>query len=159
MPPGLDCVRNRLSPEERRGAAEVAMEQGTRDDPRAQALLQAVDACGEELSWSPQKRRLAGMFTMSAAGAAGLREVLGRRGIRFDELDQAIISDRELMSAAESGNLGGPVAQEFAVRNSALIERMAGGAALDQELGTRIGNYIAFRALTETLGGRFGREP
>lgn len=94
MPPGLDCVRNRLSPEERREFAQVAIERGSRDDPRAQPVLQAVEACGSELSWSPQKSRLAGMFTMSAAGAAGVREQFGARGVSVDELDQAILSDR-----------------------------------------------------------------
>ena len=159
MPPGLDCVRNRLSPEERRAAAAVAMEQGSRDDPRAQRLIQAVDACGSELSWSPQKRRLAGMFAMSAAGAAGIREALGSRGISFDELDQAILSDRPLMEAAAAGQLGGSIGREFAARHADVIERMAGGQAIDQEVGTRIGNYIAFRALAETTASQFGREP
>lgn len=159
MPAGLDCLRNRLSPEERRGAAAVAMEQGSADDPRFQSLRRAVDACGDELSWSSQKRRLAGMFSMSAAGAAGIREELGARGIRFDDLDQAILSDQPLMQAAATGQLGGPVAQQFAARHADLIQRMAGGEALDEALGTRIGNYIAFRALAETTASQFGREP
>jgi len=157
MPPGLDCVRNRLTPEQRRAAADVAMEQGTRDDPRVQALLQATDACGEELSWSPQKRRLAGMFSMSAAGAAGIRETLGARGISFDELDQAILGDQELMQAAAAGQLSGAVGQQFASRHAALIERMVGSNS-DVETGTRIGNYIAFRALAETTARQFGSE-
>jgi hypothetical protein len=156
MPPGLDCVRNRLSPEQRREFAQVAIERGSRDDPRAQPVLQAVEACGSELSWSPQKRRLAGMFTMAAAGAAGVREGFGARGVSVDELDQAILSDRQLLAAAESGQLDGAVAQEFASRHAELIERMAGG---DPEMEVLVGNYIAFRALAETTAGQFGREP
>ena len=159
MPAGLDCVRNRLTPEQRRAAAAVAMEQGSREDPRFQPLLQAVNGCGDELSWSPQKKRLAGMFSISAAGAAGIREELGGRGVRFDELDQAILSDGPLMQAAANGQLGGPVAQQFAVRHAEVIQRMAGGGDLEGELGTRIGNYIAFRALAETSASQFGREP
>ncbi len=156
MPPGLDCVRNRLTPEQRREFAQVAIERGSRDDPRAQPALQAVDACGSELSWSPQKRRLAGMFTMSAAGAAGVREQFGARGVSVDELDQAILSDRQLLAAAESGQLDSTAAQEFASRHAELIERMAGG---DPEMEVLVGNYIAFRALAETTAGQFGREP
>lgn len=159
MPPGLDCVRNRLSPEERREFAQVAIEQGSRDDPRAQPVLQAVEACGSELSWSPQKRQLASLFTMSAAGAAGIREQLGGQAAGFDELDQAILSDREFMAAAESGQLEGSVGQEFAQRHAELIQRMAGGEEVDPERATLIGNYIAFRALAETTAGKFGREP
>jgi len=160
LPPGLDCVRNRLSVEERRAAAQVAMEQGSRDDPRAQPLVRAVDACTAELSWSPQKRRLAGMFSLSAAGVAGVREMLGSQGVNVDELDQAIISDAELMAAAEAGQLGaGTAGQEFALRHVELIQRMTAGREDDQELGTRIGNYIAFRALAEVTARQFGREP
>ena len=44
MPAGLDCVRNRLSPDQRRAVAELAMEQGSRDDPRAQPLYGAGGA-------------------------------------------------------------------------------------------------------------------
>lgn len=156
MPPGLDCVRNRLSPEQRREFAQVAIERGTRDDPRAQPALQAVEACGSELSWSPEKRSLAGMFTMAMSGAAGIRERLSAQSASFDELDQAILSDRQFMAAAESGQLDSAVGQQFATRHLELIERMAGG---DSELETLIGNYIAFRALAETTAGKFGREP
>ena len=46
MPPGLDCVRNRLSPEQRQGVAQAAMEQARQEDSRVQTLIQAVDACG-----------------------------------------------------------------------------------------------------------------
>lgn len=160
MPPGLDCVKNRLSVEERRAAAQVAMEQGSRDDPRAQPLMRAVDACTAELSWSPQKRRLAGMFSLSAAGVAGVRELLGSRGINVEELDQAIVTDTELMAAAEAGQLGtGTAGQEFALRHVELIQRMTAGREADQELGQRIGNYIAFRALAEATARQFGREP
>ncbi len=159
LPPGLDCVKNRLSVEERRAAAQVAMEQGTRDDPRAQPLVRAVDACTAELSWSPQKRRLAGMFSLSAAGVAGVRELLGSRGVNVEELDQAILSDSELMAAAEAGQLGGTAGQEFALRHVDLIQRLTAGREDDQELGTRIGNYIAFRAIAEATARQFGREP
>lgn len=160
MPPGLDCVRNRLTPEERRAAAAVAMEQGSPQDPRAVRLVEATNACGEEMSWSPQKRRFAGMFSMAAAGAAGLRETLGARGISFDELDQAILNDRELMAAAEAGTLGdGPAGREFAMRHLDVIQRMTGGRDLDQETGTRIGNYIAFRAMAEVTARQFGQQP
>jgi hypothetical protein len=156
LPPGLDCVRNRLTPEQRREFAQMAIEQGSRDDPRAQPVLQAVEACGSELSWSPEKRNLASLFTMSAAGAAGIREQLGAQAASFDELDQAILSDRQFMAAAESGQLDSTVGQQFALRNAELIERMAGG---DPEMETLVGNYIAFRALAETTAGKFGREP
>ncbi|HYI46952.1 MAG TPA: hypothetical protein VEX35_00655 [Allosphingosinicella sp.] len=159
MPPGLDCVRNRLSPEQRREFAQLAMERGSRDDPRAQPVLQAVEACGSELAWSPEKRQLASLFTMSAAGAAGIREQLGAQGANFDALDQAILSDREFMAAAEAGQLDGSVGQAFYQRHAALIQPMVGGEEEDPELATLIGNYIAFRALAETTAGKFGREP
>lgn len=158
MPAGLECVRNRLSPEQRRGVAQAAMEQASREDPRAQALLQAVQACGDELSWSQQKRRLAGMFSMAAAGAAGIREELGGQGVRIEQLDPIILSDRAFMSAAENGQLGGTVGLEFAQRHQAEIEQIANGQSLEGPLGTRIGNYIAFRALAETLAAQYGRE-
>jgi hypothetical protein len=160
MPPGLDCVRNRLTPDQRRDAAAVAMEQGTRDDPRAQALLRAVDACGEELSWSPRKRNLASTFSISAAGAAGIRQALDSRGIPIEELDPTILADRELMAAAESGRLDGTVGEAFAARHLDELQRIAGGAdALAGEVGVRIGNYLAFRALAEILARRFAAEP
>lgn len=158
LPPGLDCVRNRLTPEQRRDVAQAAMEQASREDPRAQALLQAVAACGDESSWSPQKRQFATAFSMSAAGASGLREFLGGRGVNLEELDRLILSDQELMAAAESGELGS-AGQAFAARHAQALEQIAGGGQIDQELGTRIGNYIAFRAAAEAFGGRFGREP
>jgi hypothetical protein len=158
MPPGLDCVRNRLSPEQRRAVAQAAMEQAPRDDPRAQPLVQAVDACGTELSWSPQKRRLAGMFSFSAAGAAGVREELTGQGVRVAELDQLILSDGELMAAAENGQLDSAAGSAFAQRHLEELQRIAGGDSLEGALGTRIGNYIAFRALAETLAAQFGRE-
>ena len=157
MPPGLDCVRNRLSPEERRGVAAVAMEQGEREDPRLQALFQAVAACGDELSWSPAKRQQAGLFSAAAAGAAGIREMLGSRGIRVEALDQAIITDRELMAAAEANELGnGTAGQSFAIRHSALLEQVAGNA-MDTEVGTRLGNYVAFRAMAQAAATNFSR--
>ncbi len=159
MPPGLDCVRNRLSPDERRAVAQLASEQGSRDDPRAQPLVQAVDSCAEELSWSPQKRRLAGMFSMSAAGVTALQEELTGQGIALAELNRAIESDQPLMAAAGSGQLGGTVGAEFAQRNAALIERIMAGRLEDRELGIRIGNYIAFRALAIAMADRFAQEP
>ncbi len=159
MPPGLDCVRNRLSPEERRGAASVVLEQGSREDPRFQPLLEATEACGEELSWSPQKTRLAGQFSTAAAGAAAIREMLSSRGVRVEELDQTIISDRDLMAAAGAGTLGGGTAgRDFATRHAAIIERVIGDQ-MNQEIGTRVGNYIAFRAIAETTAAQFGRTP
>ena len=158
LPAGLDCVRNRLTPEQRHAVAEVAVAQGSRDDPRAQPLVQAVDACGEELSWSQQKRRLAGMFSLSAAGVAGIRELLDGRGVRIEQLDQTILSDTQLMTAAANGRLDSNAGQEFAQRHLDELQRVANGQTLEGELGMRIGNYIAFRALAETLSVQFGRE-
>ena len=155
MPAGLDCVRNRLTPEQRQGVAQAAMEQVTQEDPRAQALLQAVDACAEELSWSPEKRRLAGMFSMSAAGATGIRQALGAQGIQVQALDEVILSDRALMMAAENNQLDSDAGRSFAARHHAALERVAGGRPLDGELSMRIGNYIAFIALAQTLAARF----
>lgn len=157
LPAGLDCVRNRLTPDQRRDAAAVAMEQGSRDDPRMQPLVDATDSCAGELSWSPEKKRLAGMFSISAAGAAGLREFLRGRGVNIDELDQAIVADQELMAAAGDPQQLTPAAQQFVVRHAELLTRIAGPQGLDQELGTRIGNYIAFRALAEGLARSFGQ--
>lgn len=159
MPPGLDCIRNRLSPEQRRAIAQAAMEQASREDPRAQPLIQATDACGDELSWSPQKRRLAGMFSISAAGAAGVREELGSQGVRIEELDRVILADSELMAAAANGQLNSSAGSAFAQRHLSELQQIAGGQSLEGELGTRIGNYIAFRALAETTASQFGREP
>jgi hypothetical protein len=159
MPAGLDCVRNRLSPGERRGVAQLASEQGSRDDPRAQPLLRAVDTCAAELSWSPQKRNLAGMSAMSSAGLAALQEELTGQGIGLAELDQAIQSDQPLMAAANAGQLGGTAGQEFAERHAAIIERMMAGRAEDQRLAVRIGNYIAFRAIALSTASRFAQEP
>ncbi len=159
MPPGLDCVRNRLTPEERRGVAAAASEQASRDDPRAQALLQAVDACATELSWSPEKKRIAGMFSMSAAGVSALQEELTGQGLQLAELDQAIESDTVFMAAANAGELGGAAGQEFAQRHAALIERILGDRTSDQRLGTRLGNYIAFRAIAIATANRFSQEP
>ena len=155
MPAGLDCVRNRLSPDQRRAVAELAMEQGSRDDPRAQPLLQAAEACAQELSWSTGKTNMASMFSMSAAGAAGLQELLRGRGVNVDELDRAILADQELIIAAGDPQQLPTAAQQFVVRNAALLTRIAGEEGLDDELGTRIGNYIAFRALVEGLARRF----
>lgn len=155
LPAGLDCVRNRLSPEQRQGVAQAAMEQAQQEDPRAQALLQAVDACGEELSWSPEKRRLAAMFSMSAAGAAGLRQAFGGQGVQIQALDDVILSDRALMMAAENNQLDGDAGQSFAARHRAELERVAAGRPLDGELATRMGNYIAFIALAQTISARF----
>ena len=138
----------------------MAIEQGSRDDPRAQPLLRATEACGNQLSWSLEKRRLAGSFTLSAAGVTAVRALLGRRGISFDELDRAILGDRELMAAAEAGQLGNStIGRDFAMRHTALIERMAAGREMTQELGARIGDYIAFRAIAEASRRQFAREP
>ena len=158
MPPGLDCVRNRLTPEQRRGIAQAAIEQAPRDDPRAQALIQAVDACSDELSWSPEKRRLASMFSVSAAGAAGVREELDGQGVRIEDLDRVILGDSELMAAAERGQMDSAVGSEFAQRHLNEIQQIAGDRSLEGELGMNIGKYIGFRALAETLAARFGRE-
>jgi hypothetical protein len=159
MPPGLDCVRNRLSPDQRRALGQLALEQGSPQDPRAQPLVQAVDACGRTLSWSPEKRRQAAMFAVSVAGAAQVREFLAGRGVRIEELDRIILSDRELVAAAENGALDSSAGQAFAMRHFDELERIAAGQSLDGELGTRIGNYVAFRVLTETTARQFGRAP
>jgi hypothetical protein len=158
MPPGLDCVRNRLTPDQRRAVAQAAIEQAPAEDPRAQALIQAVDACTEEFSWSPEKRRLASMFSVSAAGAAGVREELAGQGVRVAELDRIILADSVLMAAAERGQMDSSVGAEFAQRHLGELEQIVGGQSLESELGTSIGKYIGFRALAEALAGRFGRE-
>lgn len=155
MPAGLDCARNRLSPEQRQGVVQAAMEQASQEDPRAQALLQAVDACGEQLSWSQQKRQLAAMFSMSAAGATGIRQALGSQGIQVQALDEVILSDRALMMAAEHNQLDSAAGRSFGARHHAELERVADGRPLDGELATRIGNYIAFIALAQTISARF----
>jgi hypothetical protein len=155
MPAGLDCVRNRLSPEQRQSVAQAAMEQVSQEDPRAQVLLQAVDACGEELSWSPEKKRLAAMFSLSAAGATGLRQALGSQGVQVEGLDEVILADRALMMAAEHNQLDSAAGRSFAARHRAELERVAGGRPLDGELATRIGNYIAFIALAQTISARY----
>jgi hypothetical protein len=158
IPPGLNCVRNRLSPEERREVAAGAIDQAPRDDPRLQSLVQAVAACGDESNWSEQKRRFAGVFSMSAAGAAGLQEFLRSRDVNVAELDRLILSDRELLAAADAGQLG-TAGQAFASRHEAALTELAGGGEIDQELGTRIGNYIAFRAAAEVFARKFAQEP
>ena len=155
MPAGLDCVRNRLSPEQRRDVAQAAVEQVSQEDPRAQALLQSVDACGEELSWSPEKRQLAAMFSMSAAGATGLRQVLGEQGIQVEALDEVILSDRALMMAAGQNQLDSDAGRSFAARHHAELERVANGQSLNGEAGSRIGHYIAFVAMAQTIAARF----
>ena len=158
--PGLDCPANRLSAEESRALAGAAMEQAPREDPRALPLFRAVETCGRELSWSPAKQRWAGMFTLATIGAAGTRELLGRRGVSVGELDQAILSDRELMAAAEAGGLGdNRVGEAFATRHLALLERIAAGQELTGEVGRRLGHYIAFRAPIEATARQFGRSP
>lgn len=158
MPAGLDCIRNGLSPEERHAVAELAAEQGSREDPRAQPLLRALEACATQLSWSPQKRTFAGMYAMSAAGLAGLQEELAGQGIYLGELNQAIESDQALMAAANAGQLG-TAGQEFAQRHVAVIERLMGARSQDQELATQIGQYIGFRALALATANRFAQEP
>lgn len=157
MPPGLDCIRNRLSPEERRGVAAVALEQGEREDPRLQTLIQAGEACGDELGWSEQKTQLATQFSAAAAGGAAIREMLASRNVRIEELDQTIITDPDLMAAATAGDLGNSQAgRNFAIRHVATIERILGGQG-DREVGVRIGNYIAFRAIAEAAALQFAR--
>ncbi len=155
MPAGLDCVRNRLSPEQRQGVVQAAMEQASQEDPRAQALIAAVDACADELSWSPDKKRLAGMFSMSAAGATGIRQALSSQGIQVQALDEVILSDRALMMAAENNQMNSETGRSFAARHRAELERVAGGRPLDGELGMRIGNYIAFIAMAQTLSAQY----
>jgi hypothetical protein len=150
----LACAPDRLSPEEREALGQLAAEQGSREDSRAQPLLRAVDACAAQFSWSPQKRNLALMHALARAGEAALRAEFGSRGIDLTELDRAIVGDRELMEAASSGQLGGTVGQAFALRHAALIGRLLGGME-DQALAIRIGNYIAFHALAETIPARF----
>jgi len=153
----LMCVRNGLSADERRAVADAALEQAPREDPRAQALLRAVDACATQFSWSPQKRRLAGMFSMSAAGSVAVQDELEGQGISVAELDQAITGDQELMAAAAAGQLGGGTAgAAFAQRHAALIERMTAGR--DQALAQRIGAYIFFQATVVATGRQFERE-
>lgn len=158
-PAGLDCIRNRLSAEERRAVAQLASEQGSRGDPRAQPLVRALDACAAELSWPQQKRDIAGIYALSAAGLAALRQELTGRGIDLAELDQAIESDQPLMAAAIAGQLGdGTVGEEFAQRHAAIIERMMGDRLQDEQLGVRIGSYIAFRVLALAMANRFAQE-
>jgi hypothetical protein len=156
MPAGLDCVRNRLTPEQRQGVAQAAMEQAPQEDSRAQTLIQAVDACGDELSWSQEKRQLAAAFSMSAAGATGIRQALGSEGIQVQSLDETILSDRALMMAAEHDQLDSDTGRSFAARHRAELERVADGRPLDGELGSRIGNYIAFIAMAQTAATQFG---
>jgi hypothetical protein len=155
MPAGLDCVRNRLSPEQRQGVVQAAMEQASQEDSRAQTLLAAVDACAQQLSWSEEKKRFAAQFSMSAAGATGIRQALGAQGIQVQALDEVILSDRALMMAAENNQLDSDAGRSFAARHRADLERVAGGRPLDGELGMRIGNYIAFIALAQTISARF----
>jgi hypothetical protein len=156
LPAGLDCIKNALSPEERRAVADAAAEQASRDDPRAQPLVRAVDTCAAQYSWSPAKRRLAGTFTLSNAGLSALQEELTGQGLDLAELNQAIESDQELMTAANTDQMG-TAGQAFAQRHAALLERLLEGR--DAQVGTRIGNYIAFRAGAIALAGRFAQEP
>jgi hypothetical protein len=148
------CGADRLSPQEGDALGQLAAEQGSREDPRAQPLIRAVDACAGQFSWSPQKRNFALMYGLAKAGEAALRADFSGRGIDVAELDRAIVADRELMDAANSGQLSGAVGQAFALRHGALIGRLLGGQG-DQALAVRIGNYIAFHALAETLPARF----
>jgi hypothetical protein len=158
-PAGLDCVRDRLSPDEWRALLQLALEQAPREDPRTQPLLRVVEACGNALSWSAEKTRLATMFTMSVAGVAVVRENLAGRGVRVEQLDQTILSDREFVAIAEHGVLDNAAGLAFTQRHADELGRVAAGQPLDGELGILIGNYIAFRVLTETLAAQFGRTP
>lgn len=153
----LLCATDRLSPQERGAVSQLAVEQGSREDLRAQPLIRAVDACAAQFSWSSQKRNFALMYGLAKAGEAGLRAEFDRRGIDYAELDRAIVEDRELMDAANSGQLSGAVGQAFASRHGPLIERLLGGQE-DQALAVRIGNYIAFHALAETIPARFEQQ-
>lgn len=155
LPAGLNCVRDRLTSEQRQAIGQAVLAQAPREDPRAQSLLQAADACATELSWSPQKRQLATLFSMSAAGAATLREWFRGRGIQIQQLDQVILSDGELMNAAESGSLTAQVGESFAMRHQAELDQLAPGWRSDRELGTRIGNYMGFMAGVQVNSRRF----
>jgi hypothetical protein len=150
----LLCAPDRLSPEERSALGQLAVEQGSRDDPRAQPLIRAIDACAAQFSWSTEKRNFALMHALAKAGEAALRAEFNGRGIDVTELDRAIVEDRELMDAANSGQLSGTTGQAFAMRHAALIGRLLEGQE-DRALAVRIGNYIAFHALAETIPARF----
>jgi hypothetical protein len=160
IPAGLSCASDRISPDERRAFTQAVTALASHQDARFAPVLRAIEACAGELSWSPAKRRLAGIFTASVAGMVGLREELGGQGISFAEIDRAILSDRELMAAAAEDRLEDPaVGQAFALRHIEIIQRMLGTHGEDQGLGGRIGNYIAFRAIVETAAWRFGEAP
>jgi hypothetical protein len=156
-PAGLDCPWNALSPEERRGAQALAGELGSREDPRAQALIRAVDSCAAQYSWSAAKYRIAGIFTLASAGLSALEEELTGQGIDLAELNQVIEADQPILAAARSEQMdtAGP---SFAQRHSAMLARMVAGRD-SVRVGTRIGNYIAFRAFVIALPGQFAREP
>lgn len=157
LPPGLDCIRNALSPEERRQAAVAIIELGPRaqGDPRVQTLRQAGDTCGEEQGWSEEKTELAIRFSLSAAGGAAIREMLGAQGIQIQNLDRTILSDPELMAAAEGGRLTPQVGEAFAMRHREELERLVEGRSLEGELGARVGNYMAFIAMAQIMSARF----
>ena len=156
MPAGIDCVRNRFSPDEWRAFSQLVVELGSNDDPRVQPLVRGVEACGTQLSWSPRKRQLAGMLVVGVAGTAALRAELAGQGIRIEQLDPTILSDRELVAAAENGAVDSAAGQAFAMRHMAEIERIAAGRSLTEGFGMKLGNYVGFRLLIDVAARLFG---
>lgn len=155
-PTELGCVTDRVSRAQMRAFSEAVLAQAPRGDPRLAPILGAAEACGDELSWSPARRRLAPMLTAAIAGTIGIREELGGQGMTFDELDRVILADRAFMADAAAGRLGDPaIGQAFALRHYDVIERAARGRLTDRAVALRIGNYIAYRALSETLSRQF----
>ena len=147
----LDCV---TEPAVARGAArrrrQGAIEQGSREDPRAQPCCRPSRPARRNC---PGRRRSAGwraMFSIAASRRRRVRKCSAAGASTSTELDQTIITDRDLMAAAECA--AGSAARSARPSRCAmppLIERIARRSDRTRRSATRIGNYIAFRAIAE----------
>jgi hypothetical protein len=151
----LNCALSSLTPELRAGLQSVMANSPSPTAPAMVELRNIINQCASAFVWSTSETEAVTRYTIASVGQTDMRRQLAGDGIDVGEIEQAMLTDNQLVAAMRSPQFTYVPVNEFATRRLELIERALGTHAGDPEYGRRIGTFMIFRAVMEAERFRF----
>ncbi|MGE3397254.1 MAG: hypothetical protein AB7H79_10185 [Sphingomonas sp.] len=149
----LACPIAGLSADDQAAFTAAVMAGAPENDPRLTPFWRGLFACREQYAWSEEVTTTARRYAVAVAGVTEIRRDAEARGIDVQPFEQAILVDEALLAAGADRY---PQAEI-----EALLGRLTTRINAIAEVNPRadvvriVGDFIAFRAIAETMRRRF----
>ncbi|WP_299326496.1 hypothetical protein [Parasphingopyxis sp.] len=151
----INCPLEGMTDIEVAGLVDYVVEQGDRDDPRAEPLSRAYGDCAARHGWSVEQGELVTMFTLSVVGQTGTERILAANDIDMSQIEQAVLNDAEFFAAIRSRDMSDAAIDAMVNRHLPLIEEAVSGHPDPEPFYETIGQFMMFRAMTEVAALQF----